>query len=240
MPVYASRNDLKDHWKGTPWLEIEDVEFFLLGSADRVAEGEEPSPAAVPDPVTDARASFLAGLDVASARRLVPATAQERIIVLSGEASLESRLGRVTLRRRDWFDIPETGATIRNFMPADAGGHRSEVEVARIAGHWKEAYRTSIFKLGPGRPADYHYHDCDEYWFIFRGHSEARLNGVDYKMGPGSVMAAGMGDEHGVLDPREIIEGIGLEMQLEGQRRDGHLWRDIHGEPARIRSDAAR
>jgi hypothetical protein len=52
-------------------------------------------------------------------------------------------------------------------------------------------------------------------------------------------MAAGMGDEHGVLDPGEIVEGIGLATQLEGQRRDGHLWRDVHGEPVRIRSDAA-
>ena len=238
MPVYHSRSDLKEHGPETHWLDIEDVEFFVLGSAARVAEGEDAVPARRPDPMADPRASFRVGQDVAAARRLISTAEQERIIVIGGELSFDSPVGRVTLKRWDWIDIPKTGATIRNNMPADALGRRSDVEVARIAGHWKEAYRTFVFRLGPQRPAEYHYHDCDEYWFIFRGHAEARLSGIDYQLGPGSIMATGMGEEHGVFDPKEVIEGIGLATQLEGQRRDGHLWRGVHGAPTSIRSSA--
>jgi hypothetical protein len=40
-----------------------------------------------------------------------------------------------------------------------------------------------------------------------------------------------MGEEHGVLDPQEVFEGVGFATQLEGQMRDGHLWRAVHGTP---------
>ena len=236
MPVYKDREDFTRRGPSSPWIDVEDVEFILLGGADRVADGEEPPRSNLPDPLTEAAASFRAGLDVPSARRLVPAAERERIIVISGEVSYESGHGRVTLRRRDWIDIPRSGATIRNAMVADASGHRPEVELARFTGHWKEAIRTSIFKLGPGRPADYHYHDSDEYWFVFRGHFDVHLDGRDYPMQPGSILAAGMGEEHGVFDPTETFEGVGFATQLEGQKRDGHLWRDVHGAPVRTRS----
>ena len=239
MPVYESRSDLNQHWRVTPWVEIDDFEFFLLGSADRVSVGEESIPADLPDPLSDGQGSWRVGQDVAVARRLVPVAAQERIIVISGELSFDSPTGRVTLKRRDWIDVPKSGATVRNIMAVDASGQRSEVEVARIAGHWNEAYRSSVFKLGPGRPADYHYHDCDEYWFIFRGHAQARVAGVDYQLHPGAVVATGMGEEHGVFDPQEVFEGVGLATQLEGKRRDGHLWRGVHGDPVSVRSNGA-
>jgi hypothetical protein len=56
-------------------------------------------------------------------------------------------------------------------------------------------------------------------------------------MGPGSVLAAGFGEEHGVLDPQETFEGVGFATGLEGEKRDGHLWRASHGVPEPIRQN---
>jgi hypothetical protein len=92
-----------------------------------------------------------------------------------------------------------------------------------------------MFQFHPDKPCDYHYHDSDEYWFVFRGHFTLQYDDRYYPMRPGSMLAAGMGYEHGVLDPEEQFEGVGFATQLEGALRDGHLLRDIHGDPVRNR-----
>ena len=235
MPVYPNREALRNRPEADAWVDIDDVEFFVLGNTDRIAEGEEPDPTSFPDPVADAETCLHTAHDLAIARRLVPATPRERIIVISGEAAFESESSRVTLKRGQWIDVPQSGALVRSALVPGPEGHRPQVEVARIAGHWSEAIRTSIFRFGPGRPCDYHYHDGDEYWFLFRGRLTMHLEGVDHEMRPGSLLAAGAGEEHGVLDPDEVFEGVGFATQLEGLGRDGHLWRAVHGTPDPIR-----
>jgi mannose-6-phosphate isomerase-like protein (cupin superfamily) len=235
MPVYVDRQVLRSRPEADAWVEIDDVEFFSLGNTDRIAEGEEPGPTAFPDPVEAAEACLHEAHDIAIARRLTPTTPQERIVVLSGEAVFESETSRVTLKRAQWIDVPQAGAIVRSGMIPGPEGHRPQVELARIAGHWQSALRTAIFRFGPGRPCDYHYHDGDEYWFVFRGHLTMRLEGRDHELGPGSILAAGFGEEHGVLDPQEVFEGVGFATQLEGEMRDGHLWRAVHGAPDPIR-----
>jgi quercetin dioxygenase-like cupin family protein len=235
VPVYADRGELRSRPTSDRWVDIDDIEVFSLGNSDRVADGEEPAPASFPDPVDDPENSLHAAHDIATARRLRLATPKERVVVLSGEAVVETLDARVTLKRMQWMDIPPGGAVIRNAMIAGPEGFRAQTEVARIAGHWKEAIRTAIFKFGPGRPCDYHYHDGDEYWFVFRGHFTLHFMGQDYQMRPGAVLAAGFGEEHGVLNPPETLEGVGFATQLEGQQRDGHLWRGQHGIPDPIR-----
>jgi len=235
VPVYASREALRNRPEKDSWVEVDDFEIFTLGNTDRISEREEPPPASFPDPVEDAEACLHEAHDIAMARRVVPATPRERLVVLSGEVTFESESSRVTLKRAQWIDVPPSGGLVRTAMIPGPEGHRPQVEVARIAGHWSEALRTAIFRFGPGRPCDFHYHDGDEYWFVFRGRLTLRLEDEDYEMGPGSVLAAGYGEEHGVLDPQETFEGVGFATALEGQKRDGHLWRAVHGVPEPIR-----
>jgi mannose-6-phosphate isomerase-like protein (cupin superfamily) len=235
VPIFSNREALRNRPESDAWVDVDDFEIFSLGNSDRIAEREESAPTSFPDPIEDAEACLHEAHDVAIARRLVPATPQERIVVLSGEVVFESESSRVTLKRAQWIDVPQSGALVRSAMIPGPEGHRPQVEVARIAGHWSEALRTAIFKFGPGRPCDYHYHDGDEYWFLFRGRLTMHLEGVDHEMGPGSVMAAGFGEEHGVVNPQETFEGVGFATQLEGQKRDGHLWRAVHGVPEPIR-----
>jgi hypothetical protein len=49
------------------------------------------------------------------------------------------------------------------------------------------------------------------------------------------MLAAGMGFEHGSLAPEEHFEAVVMATQLEGSKRDGHLLRDMHGEPLKNR-----
>jgi quercetin dioxygenase-like cupin family protein len=235
MPLYANREELKNRPQNEAWVDIDDVEIFTLGNADRVAEGEEPLPLSWPDPITDPEGSLHTTHDIPAARRIVPSTAKERIVVVSGEAYVETENARATLKKMQWIDVPASGAVVRNALNPGPEGHRGQVEIVRIAGHWSEAIRTAIFTFGPGRPCDYHYHDGDEYWFVFRGNFTLRYRGEDHEVRPGAILAAGMGEEHGVVDPRETFEGIGFATQLEGECRDGHLWRGVHGDPVETR-----
>jgi mannose-6-phosphate isomerase-like protein (cupin superfamily) len=235
VPIYGDRTALKNRPASESWVEIDDIEFFALGNSDRIAEGEEPVPTSYPDPINDAEASLHAAHDIAMARRVIPTSPQERLVVVSGQAVVETENARVTLNKMQWIDVPASGAIVRNALVPGPEGHRGQVEVARIAGHWSEALRTAIFRFGPGRPCDYHYHDGDEYWFVFRGHFTLRYQGEDHQMRPGMILAAGMGEEHGAVAPEEVFEGIGFATQLEGQERDGHLWRAQHGEPLATR-----
>ncbi len=45
-----------------------------------------------------------------------------------------------------------------------------------------------------------------------------------------------MGFEHGSVSPEEHLEAVVLAMQLEGQKRDGHLNREMHGAPVKNRN----
>lgn len=238
MPLYPDRQSLRDRPESDAWVDIDDVEIFTLGNEDRVADGEEPAPASWPDPVDDAEASLVTTHSIAAARRIVPTSPKERLVVVSGEAFVETENARATLKKMQWIDVPPSGAVVRNALSAGPEGHRGQVEIVRIAGRWKEAIRTAIFTFGPGRPCDYHYHDGDEYWFVFRGRFTLRYRGEDHEVRPGAVLAAGMGEEHGVVDPEETFEGVGFATQLEGRGRDGHLWRAVHGDPVETRGSS--
>lgn len=222
MPIYT-RETLKS--EKLPWVDIDDFEFFVLGrppaNARPVAQaskgnGHTPywgTATQAPEPFS---------------RELKPTFPRERLVVLHGEVTVESELGRFTLKRRDFVEVPQTGMKVTN-----AGN--SSAELARIAGRWKQVIRNEICLFRPDRPCDYHYHDSDEYWMVFRGHFTLNYDDKEYELRPGLMLAAGMGFEHGSVAPEEHFEAVVMATQLEGEKRDGHLVRDLHGDPVKNR-----
>ncbi len=222
MPIYT-RETLQAN--KLPWVEIEDFEFFVLGRTPGHAR-----PAQAPAQTnghTPYWGTYQTTPDPTS-RELKPTTPRERIVVLHGEVQVESELGRFTLKRRDFVEIPQSGAKVTNIGTSSA-------ELARIAGHWTQVIRSEICLFRPDRPCDYHYHDGDEYWMVFRGHFTLNYDGREYNLRPGLLMAAGMGYEHGATDPEEHFEAVVMAMGLEGEKRDGHLNREMHGVPVKNR-----
>jgi mannose-6-phosphate isomerase-like protein (cupin superfamily) len=223
MPFYATRDDLKAG--KLPWVDIDDFEFFYFNR-----------PSATPAHNTAAAqaaghtAIWGTAARDATVREVIPTSPKERLIVLSGEIYVEGEHIRAHLGRRDWIDVPPSGLKLTNLSSAS-------VEVLRIAGNWKQAIRTEIFHFRPDKPCEVHYHDGDEYWFVFRGHFTLTYDGQQYQMGPGGMLAAGMGIEHGTPEPEELFEGVGFATQLEGQGRDGHLTRELHGVPTPNREE---
>lgn len=82
-----------------------------------------------------------------------------------------------------------------------------------------------VFKVSAGDRFDRHFHDCDEYWLIYKGHAIIMTEGVEYAVGPGDVVFTAAGDEHDVLAVSDDLEAFFLEDRLVGQSRVGHLHR---------------
>lgn len=222
MPLYT-RETLQT--KRLPWVEITDFEFFHLGR-QRIAD-----PGTVNDhKITDDGSGhvpywgYYQDRPLASTRRIEPTTKKDRIVVLSGIVQVETELGRTTLHKRDYFDIPASGATLTNTGTSMA-------EIGRVMGHWDHSVRSEICMFQPGNPCDTHYHDGDEYWVVFRGHFTLDYNGRKIKVGPGTLMAAGKGYEHGAEEVEEVMNGLVIAMPLEDGKRDGHLNRANQGAP---------
>jgi mannose-6-phosphate isomerase-like protein (cupin superfamily) len=165
-------------------------------------------------------------------RTFEPAFPKEHLVCLGGEVAVEWAGGRVTLKKKDWVDISGVAATVTTMRTTPMTGSS---EVLWMAGHWPETYYISIFRFAPGSPLEMHYHDNNEYWFVFRGHFNAMYNDQPCQFRPGDLLATGMGNEHGIPDPAEVIEGVGFTPRLEGRKRFGHLHRDVDGPPVPVR-----
>jgi len=76
---------------------------------------------------------------------------------------------------------------------------------------------------------DRHFHDCDEYWFVYEGRGIAVSEGRHYGVGPGDCVATGMGHHHDFPISHEPVKAVYFETELEGQKRGGHLWEYRHG-----------
>lgn len=218
MPIYT-RETLQS--SRLPWVEIDDFEFIHLGRVmvmnNHTVEPDQNGHVAYWGYYQDS--------PLPSSVRLEPTTPQDRITVVSGQVQVETEDGRVTLNKRDYFDIPPTGATVTN-------SGQSMVELVRIMGHWDHTVRNEICMFRPGNPCDYHYHDGDEYWLVFRGNFTLDYNGMRIPVGPGDLLAAGKGIPHGALQPEQVMNAIVMAMPLEDAKRDGHLNHQNQGEPS--------
>ena len=88
--------------------------------------------------------------------------------------------------------------------------------------------RLSAFTLNEGdesgEECDYHYHDCDEYWFILEGRAKIIEDGVEYEVEPGDCVFTPMGSEHKIIAITDCVE-FWCELEYRGRKRRGHLHR---------------
>lgn len=115
----------------------------------------------------------------------------------------------------------------------------SPVTLIRIGGHWDgELGGSGVFSMdmspgakNTGDPAGYprntlfdnHYHDCDEFWIIFKGQALVYSEGKPYEIGRGDCVATKRGSHHDIAGIYETLHGVYFETTLRGQKRPGHL-----------------
>ena len=68
-----------------------------------------------------------------------------------------------------------------------------------------------------------HYHDCDEYWLIFKGKAKILSEGKEYYVKSGDIVFTRAGDEHDVLEIYEDLEAFYFEDETPEGGRIGHL-----------------
>jgi len=79
---------------------------------------------------------------------------------------------------------------------------------------------------------DNHYHDCDEYWIIYRGSGVVYSEGIRYEVKPGLCVATGAGFHHDFPQVTDSpVRAVYFETTLERGKRPGHL-HEPHDGPA--------
>lgn len=169
------------------------------------------------------------GEEDAGRRHITRTEPTEIITVLSGEVVVTWPTGQITLKRRNWLQLPKEPVLLTS-MRTEAT-HWYPCEVMHIRGDWSGVTGVAAFQFRPDKPLEEHYHDYNEYWLIYRGHFEALLDGEAIPMRPGDMLATGIGHEHGMRPLTETVEGVGFETALRPGGRAGHLHRDTDGPP---------
>ena len=92
---------------------------------------------------------------------------------------------------------------------------------------WSQVTSAGVFRVttDAGR-FDCHYHDCDEYWLIFKGKAKVVSEGVEYYVKPGDIVCTKAGDEHDCIEIYEDLEAFYFEDATPEGGRTGHLHRD--------------
>ena len=70
---------------------------------------------------------------------------------------------------------------------------------------------------------DCHYHDCDEYWLIFKGKAKILSEGKEYYVKSGDIVFTRAVDQHDVLEIYEDLEAFYFEDETPEGGRIGHL-----------------
>ncbi|MCU7496656.1 MAG: hypothetical protein HF314_18155 [Ignavibacteria bacterium] len=113
------------------------------------------------------------------------------------------------------------------------------VTLIRIGGSWEsDCGGCGVFSMdksaeaeNTGDPADYprntlfdnHFHDCDEFWIIFKGRALVYSEGKPYTISAGSCIATKRGDHHDIAEIYETLQGVYFETTLKSPKRPGHL-----------------
>ena len=91
---------------------------------------------------------------------------------------------------------------------------------------WCQVTSAGIFRISTqnGR-FDCHYHECHEYWLIFKGKAKIETEGQAHYVKPGDIVCTKAGDEHDCLEIYEDIEGFYFEDATPDDGKIGHLHR---------------
>ena len=92
-------------------------------------------------------------------------------------------------------------------------------ELARVEGHWDHTVRSEICMFQPGNPCDYHYHDGDEYWVVFRGHFNLDYHVSSALRDLASCWPSARATSTALLHPEDVMQAIVLRTPPEGPRR---------------------
>jgi len=92
---------------------------------------------------------------------------------------------------------------------------------------WSSVTSAGIFRVPTtnGR-FDCHYHDCHEYWLVFRGKAKVMTEGQTFYVRTGDIVCTKAGDEHDVIEVYEDLEAFWFEDATPLSGRIGHLHRD--------------
>ena len=92
---------------------------------------------------------------------------------------------------------------------------------------WCQVTSAGVFRIPSlnGR-FDCHFHDCNEYWLIFKGKAKVMSEGNIYYVKPGDIVCTRAGDEHDILEVYEDLEAFWFEEATPEGGRVGHLHRD--------------
>ena len=91
---------------------------------------------------------------------------------------------------------------------------------------WCDVTSAGVFRVAPGGGFDCHYHDCDEYWLVYKGKARVMSEGVEYYVRPGDIVCTQAGAEHDVVAVYEGLEAFYFEAATPEGGRTGHLHRD--------------
>ena len=92
---------------------------------------------------------------------------------------------------------------------------------------WSGVTSAGIFRVPTtnGR-FDCYYHDCHEYWLIFRGKAKIVTEGQTFYVKAGDIVCTEAGEEHDLIEVYEELEAFWFEDATPPGGRIGHLHRD--------------
>jgi quercetin dioxygenase-like cupin family protein len=88
---------------------------------------------------------------------------------------------------------------------------------------WSDVTSAGIFRVEPGGRFDRHFHDCDEYWLLFRGRARVLVGERTYEAGSGDIVCTPTGAVHDIVGVYETLEGFWFEGATPEGGRIGHL-----------------
>jgi mannose-6-phosphate isomerase-like protein (cupin superfamily) len=92
---------------------------------------------------------------------------------------------------------------------------------------WSGVTSAGIFWVAThGGRFDCHYHDCNEYWLVYKGKAKVRTEGEAFYVKKGDIVCTKAGDEHDVLEVYEDLEAFWFEDATPEGGRIGHLHQD--------------
>ena len=92
---------------------------------------------------------------------------------------------------------------------------------------WSGVTSAGIFRVvRDGGRFDCHYHDCNEYWLVYRGKAKVLTESEEFYVKKGDIVCTKAGDEHDVLEVYEDLEAFWFEDETPEGGRVGHLHRD--------------